>query len=104
MVLYSTVKIVDPKKPSDFLNINAHDFDAGIHQLFGVEQETKEEKKTVKVGPEDDLPSMRIRSAGIRHRGGGWWDVINANGVVVSKGKLRKDDAEKLLEETLKRE
>jgi hypothetical protein len=56
-------------------------------QVTVKQAEQKEKKEETKAAPKYEL----------RHRGGGWWNVVNEDGKVINEKALKKEEAEELL-------
>jgi hypothetical protein len=44
-----------------------------------------------------DVPKVEKLQYFTKHRGGGWYDVVDSNGKVVSEKAMKRDDAEVLI-------
>lgn len=42
-------------------------------------------------------PEVQPKKYFLKHRGGGWYDIVNSEGKVQSEKALKKEDAEKIL-------
>ncbi len=55
-----------------------------------------QDKLDAQAREEDDIINAPEENYKLKHRGGGWWDVVNERGKVINEKSMKKAEAEQL--------
>lgn len=83
-------------KPGQVFSAKEYEIPTSFRDLVVPVDPMKLEK--VKEEIEEEVVEATKPVYNLKHRGGGWWDVVNEDGKVQNEKSLKKDDAEVLLQ------